>query len=499
MMTELSMKASFGAKTSEDGKERQISYFITLLFAVQPLMDMLSFWLLKLGLSSSISTGLRAFVLLGVLLYTFVNVPDKRRLQIGSLCLFGLFWLLHYLFAYHAGVGALGADLNQYIKTVQLPIFVFCFYALNSRAGGVAWAAFLRGAVSAFWLIIAADSLAWLSGTGNPTYIDLQAGFLGWYYVANAQSIILAVLFPVALFATWKWALEEGKNRDVFGALFFLCTVGIGGWRIYCFATRVTYASMFTTVIALFVIISLQDWRRSFVHLLLLLLLGGAAYGLMPMSPMYQVRANDEIVSSTKQETLEKELQLDRKLNPVEHDLKLLEPIYNYYLSDMVQEFGLDKVAEEYGYSAYFIDLRNVRNKKIHFAHLRMNQMPSYIKWTGLNFASMQVPGVEGSYDLETDPPAIYYYTGYIGVAFCGTALLLLVGGLLYMLFRRGLFLCLKDASLMLQGYLFLLMLAAAATGGSVFRRPSTSIYLAFVWACLLYQAFPKTSTRVAE
>lgn len=511
------------------------------VFLLQPALDWLSYLFNDQGWSIFPLTLVRGLLLVYLVWLGCQTSSRATQLLLAAGGLLGGFWLLHYGLGWLSGVTAWRLDAVNYAKMVQLPLSALVFIEVMRSASTLEQEALVlsqtqpevsREAVEAspqtirqqaprateqiahfmgllmtlnFVVILLADAVAALTHTGRLTYLELERGFLGWYFNANAQSILMAALYPVALVSlgrlqalpqTYQPAHFLGRLLVTFARYRHSLFVGVallGGIRLFFFGTRVTFYGLLGGLVAAAVIIGFARgkqglWRAGF----LMILLGVTLLG-RQQAPMVQLRQADQVIAQQELTDFAKKNQLtDLIEQPSQtYTAKQLEPLYRFYLDPLVETFGIEAVVEAYDHSADFTVLRNARTKKIRFAQLRMDQSNPWMRLTGLNFAQMYRPGEAGSYDLETDLPAIYYYTGYLGVWMTGLVLLLLVLGILRKIFKEGLISVLKQPGFCLASYLVLIFIVAAATGGSVFRRPSVSIYFAWFLAVLWAGSWP--------
>ncbi len=517
-----------------DKKLRPGKIFLILLIFCQPCLDILSFALAVHGYGNAVSTLLRGSIMLLLVGGGLYFAPD-RRYRLVALCIdIGcvVFWLVHFWIGRLSGITAVTADLANYLKLAQLPVATVCLINLFGGERRVLRRIFWRCAAGVFGLICLLDLIALLSGSFCYTYVDLHHGLLGWYQNANAQSNILAVLYPLTLYALFRAADDALASNCCGGKLqqllcrpscFALCFGAVtlaGGLRLFFFGTRVTFYSLPATAAAM--LLSLLGYyfylrtrakvarrggvgeedfggattmtsgetitaRWPGINLLKIvvicpILVAILAFAFKSYSPMQQMREQDfAIASSAAQNMIKKLPRLDGKKH--EYSLEDLRPLYEFYMPSIVKEFGLREVVTAYNSSTDFTVLRNVRTQKIHFAALRLAQSPAALRWTGLNFATMSVPWEVGSYDLESDAQALYYYNGYIGVTLFLLGLLCLVIMLGKHIRRVGSRKFWQNHEILIAGYGVALLLAAALVGGSVLRRPSVSIYLAALLA----------------
>lgn len=461
--------------------DARLAILLALVFLAQPWLDVLSYVLNVGGLPVVVSTGLRGLVFLFVFVLGWLGGVGSKRSYFGLAILVGGFWLLHMGIVWTGGDRAWMPDLVNYLKLAQLPLFTYAFLRLQRRVGLRLQDLFFRACLVNLYVILILDLLAWLTGTGLPTYRDLGRGFLGWYYIANAQSNLLAILFPAALLAVTRMRLKSLPRL-----LLFLFTTLAGGFRLFCFGTRVTFVALVGSCVIVAALLLLEQPRRNLAYALCLVLALALSLGFYRLSPMAQIRSWDSHVAETNFEDIQAKLNKIKKPGgQTGWTHEQYELFYNYYVPQLVRTFGLDAVLDEYGHSQDHLLLRNVREQKIHFARMRLKQAPKLERITGLGFGAMHIPGEEGSYDLESDLPAFFYYNGWLGTALVLLWLLILGWRLLILLRRRGLLNCIRDPLLMTVGYLSCLLALAAATGGSVLRRPSVSVYFAWLLASL--------------
>lgn len=83
-------------------------------------------------------------------------------------------------------------------------------------------------------------------------------------------------------------------------------------------------------------------------------------------------------------------------------------------LSDLIDEFGLEAVMEQYNYATDPQTLYNTRVKKLTAMEMVWQKQDFLTRILGFEYAQCHV----GShiYDPENDFPALLYYYGYLGV-----------------------------------------------------------------------------------
>ena len=425
---------------------------LAALLLVQPLLDVFSYFM---GLADAtwITTALRTFLLVAVCVYGFA-LTENRRVYYGMAGVVGGFWVLHALNCLRLGYQDPVGDAAEYLKLVQFPLWALSFITffrqkekLNTQVIGML-------AVN-FGTILGIIALSY--GVGHPVYTyeypdrGVFIGVLGWFGVANSQSCILTLLLPPLLL----WGLRTGKLW-----LFSLCCVG-GFGLLYLTGTRLTYYGALLIGIGFLVLLLLR--RR---QLLFCIPLGIAVVALLlcrDFSPMAERQALTGNSYNVYQEKTEEIMGEDTGYVPKEGEEippEILEKITRVYteiynqpgvygevlLADLIDQFGLETVMEQYNYSTDPADLQNGRNIKLNFMGLMWNRQA-------------------------------LLYAGFIGY-FVGTSLKALCKD-----WRTVISVEFATPVMMLG-----MMLGAAQLSGNVFRRPSVTVYgsvaaaLLFVW-----------------
>ena len=463
---------------------------LAALLLVQPLLDVFSYFI---GLADAtwITTALRTFLLVAVCVYGFA-LTENRRVYYGMAGIVGGFWVLHALNCLRLGYQDPVGDAAEYLKLVQFPLWALSFITffrqkekLNTQVIGML-------AVN-FGTILGIIALSY--GVGHPVYTyeypdrGVFIGVLGWFGVANSQSCILTLLLPPLLL----WGLRTGKLW-----LFSLCCVG-GFGLLYLTGTRLTYYGALLIGAGFLVLLLLR--RR---QLLFCIPLGIAVVALLlcrDFSPMAERQALTGNSYSVYQEKTEEIMGEDTGYVPKEGEEippEILEKITRVYteiynqpgvygevlLADLIDQFGLEIVMEQYNYSTDPADLQNGRNIKLNFMELMWNRQDFLTQVFGMEYANCWVGNV--TYDPENDCLPVLYYYGYLGALLYAGFIVYFVGTSLKALCKdwRTVISVEFATPVMMLG----MMLGAAQLSGNVFRRPSVTVYgsvaaaLLFVW-----------------
>ena len=97
--------------------------FLMILLILQPLMDILSFWTDRLGMSNTITLLLRFAVFAVVCVLGFVTSSRKKVYGIAiAACAFLL--VGHCISCFIVGYQRIVYDLTNFVRVVQMPLFV---------------------------------------------------------------------------------------------------------------------------------------------------------------------------------------------------------------------------------------------------------------------------------------------------------------------------------------------------------------------------------------
>ncbi len=494
---------------------------VLAVIVLQPLMDVLSYFLGEWG-SNTFSTLLRVAFMGLVALLGFL-VTDKKKLYILFYGLAAAFWAAHVANCYRIGYQSVVQDSANFLRIVSFLVFLLSFLTFLRKGDGVVKSIYLGFGLN-FGLFLLFTAAPWLTGHPIYTYDTLFVGVMGWFSIPNAQSTILVMAAPLALF----WAYRTGK-WPVFLLASLLC-FGL----LFATGTKLTFYSIFIIGGAYIFLFVLQLQKQSVKFALPLLLLLAAAFLFRHQSPMalreqmsaYSRGLYDQMVEETLKSTgTDEEVikTIQRGVNRKQTNERTLEEIhrglisvytsqdtYGEFLHDMNQRFGVYRVMDAYNYSASSGILSDFRVMKSLFSRMVWEEKDLCTRFLGYEYNEVVVG--DTIYDLENDFPAVYYFFGYTGFglyllvfayivvavlrayfldvracygtlpARAGWGWILRVLGALGQGLRR--FLTVEMGAV---GMSFLLAVIAAQISGYVLRRPNVTIYFAISAACLLY------------
>ncbi len=464
-------------KSTQQGRKAYLPLFLLVLFIIQPVMDVLSYWLTECGVSNTVSLLLRFFVLFGTGALGFVLSRHKKiYLLFGGIVL--IFAVLHGWACMSAGYEGWQNpvyDLTNYIRVVQIPLFTMCFITFLRETGEEGYQTIERGFAINFGLIVLVEILSTVTGTDPHTYANKQIGVLGWFSTTNAQSAILCAIVPVVLMQCMR------KTKPVY----LLAGMVVGFGVLYLFATRLSYFAIFITAAGMIVVMLLSRAWNS--RIAAILLLGAVVCGAgFTVSPMYANRIAQKNVAE------EKQLEADAMIHDAEKQYhttaeqspeQCLTPLYQEYLGEMMDRFGAERVMQTYGYTTDVSELKDARRMKIIYCTYLMEDAGTAVKLFGLELQDMVWEN--RTFDVENDFHGIYYLYGTVGMALFIVFLLYFV-----VLALRALLRDFKKYMTWEAGAfgvsLCLLLLHVYCTAG-VLRRPNASFYLSVVLAVIYY------------
>ena len=483
-----------------------IPHLTAALFLIQPVMDIISYWLQEWGVSNLPTLILRFGVLGATVLIGFV-LSDRKKVYYIAAAILILLGLGHIWACLQVGYVGPIADLTNYVRVIQMPVTVLClitFFRKDDRS----FDGMQLGLTAALLITLAVEIISVVTGTDPNTYAD-GAGILGWFHNTNSQSSNLCVLVPLSL----GWQLSRKKRNWIL----FWATAILGFFAMYFFGTRLAYLGIGVVsagmAISIF-IVRKSEWKVAVGFLLLLALFAV----LLPGSPMMthlnansgrqderQGDINNQLGSNlseiesliqkvpskgsshtTKPDTSEETKEPDDGILTEEEHQRLVEeltPIYERYVGDFVRIFGAEKTMELFEYTINVRDFASVREKKLLFASTLMEESPLSARFFGLNLSRFTVGN--NTYDVENDLHGIYYLYGWVGLA----AYLLFLAYFVYLIIwalckNAKRYFTIEAAS---YGIAFLLCLAHIYNTAGVLRRPNASIYLSAILAGIYY------------
>ena len=476
---------------------RHIPQFTAALLLIQPVMDVISFWLQRFDLSTAPTLVLRMGILGITILYGFL-VSDRKQVYYiaAAVCVAIAAGHVYACLQLPDGYVSPMQDLTNYVRVVQMPLLAICLITFL-RQNEETFAAIQRSLTGVLLMILAVEILCMVTNTDYGTYTD-GIGTIGWFSNTNSQSNNLCILVPISL--AWQ-LVQEKRNMPLFWV-----TAMLSFAALYFFGTRLAYLGIYATCIGLSFTIFLvrrRDWKIATALLGIAIL----ATALMTYSPMVEhMRVNGGIQNERQGyinmqigDDLEEVKALIQKVPgnsgnssseekgmTEEERQQLIEdltPVYEHYVSDFVEIFGAEKTMEMFNYSIDVHDFSAIRPKKLMFAQMLMNDSPVSSQIFGLNLARFTVG--ENIYDVENDFHGLYYLYGWVGLGAYLLFLAYFVYLIIWALIKNARKYYTPEAAA--YGIAFLMCLAHAYNTAGVIRRPNASIYLSVILGVFYY------------
>lgn len=456
----------------------RIARLLFFLCVLQPVLDVLSYWVNVLGQGTMLTLALRMLLLAGTAFCGFL-LSDRKRYYIILLAVLA-FLAAGHVWACLRASGISGkvydrsgmfTDLANFVRVAQLPIFTLCFMTFLKRSGEQGWTAVQKALVVNLFLIALVEVLSAVTGTNPYTYSNKSIGLLGWFYFANCQSAILSMLVPMVLCSALRW--KSFWKTAVTAVICF----GI----LWLFATRLAYLAIFIIAFGMLIVWAVN--RKLTVRIAALLLVLAIACGVTyPISPMMRNQSLMKINVEKKQE------KMDQLLKRGENDFgqdstERYRYAYEWFQRRMVNKYGLERVVQAYHGAEKVSVLADERLWKLTYCRLMLEDLPSSSRWFGMNYNDMEY--LRESFDVENDFHGILYLYGYAGFAAMMAFLLYFLILILLALIRnfRQYFTLEAGAC----GIALLLGLIHAYATAGVLRRPNATFYLSLVLAMIWY------------
>ena len=436
-MGQQNMRETF--QTVKQAIVKKLPWVVGFLIVIQPLLDVLSYFLGELG-NNSLSTALRFLMLMVVALLGFV-VSERKRIYVIFYGVVALFWAAHMLNCFRIGYQSFVSDTANFLRILNFPVFALSFITLFRQGkdlGKFVCAAFAINLGE----IIVFTALPWLTGNPVYTYDTLFLGVMGWFGVANAQSAIIVLVTPLAILFSWK----SGKYP------LFLASLVLGFGLMFVTGTKFTFYSIFIVAgafVFLFVLNFRKQALRYVIPLLAVVVLVAVFRQYAPMVQResqsayaisnYQDRVEESLKNTgTDQEELEQlkaELEQEEKQESgsghqaptIGAEIRLqrlreslmgvyTDPeVYGPVFENLYQRFGVYNVMEIYNYTSDPTILSDSRIRKTMYAQMMWQEKDFLTHLLGFEYSDMVYDGT--IYDLENDFPAVFYFCGYVGFA----------------------------------------------------------------------------------
>ena len=488
-MAEIQAKPHFSDRIIE-----ALPSILIVLFVLQPLMDILSYWVDYFGVGNMLTLALRFLMLVSFVLLGFA-VSKRKRYYIlaAAVCLSIL--VGHYIACSIKGYLDPIGDLTNLVRIMQMPLFAMCFITCLRR-NRRCYRAVELGCIVNFWIVTLSLVISLITGTNAPTYEETGFGVLGWFYFANSQSAIVSVLAPIVIVIAYR-------RRNF--PLFFLTSVAALA-QLYFLGTRLAYLTIFVTAFGLLItaIICKTVNKKCFLALFLMLAI---CAGTVKLSPMFRNQTHYTMTLATKQgdadvmmarQAQRSKTKTGEKKSLVER-LPQLRVVYRFYCKNLCLRYNVYRVMKAYNYSSQLTTITAVRHQKIIFCKMLLDEHHPISRVFGMELSRMQFH--DKIYDAENDFHGVYFLTGAYGlfwmIAFIAYFLFLIIRALVrdfnqVFTLEAGAF-----------GMALCLALLYAYTTAGVLRRPNSSFYLSVILAAVYYltklRYYPALPEQIGE
>ena len=471
-------------------KSSRLSVFVIILMAMQPLLDIVSYFWTSSGRSNLLTLALRAALLAAAGLYAFC-ISDHKRVYWIAAGICAAFWAVHMVVCWQSGYQAPLSDFENYVRVVQIVIYTFCFITFL-RQGEAIYRSILIGFSINLGICLAVMLLCPFTNTDYHTYGGTNLGVLGWFSTTNSQSAILSASVPIVLMLA---VCYQGRYR--YPLLLFAAASTFAA--LYFNGTRLAFASMLATAVGLPIVLLLArqfNWKSTAILLLCAL----CCVAFYRQSPMYLNQHSYSDAMSQKQGWAEEKIErVDQAIAeeassadeaPVQNKeeteamkIRRLTPVYEWCAPNIVDRFGVEAVIRKYNFTSEVKEITAARRQKIYFCEMLQDELPFTARLFGMELADMTHRGT--IYDVENDFHGIYFLYGAVGLI-----LLLCFIGYFLLLIAKALIRDFKTYFTPMAGAigisLIILLVYAYFTAG-VLRRPNASFYLSVVLALVYY------------
>lgn len=463
--------------------------FIAISIIIQPIMDIASFWLIRLDYPTTVIKFIRLFIFLSTVCYGYL-VSTKKNIYYLSFAIVISLYVAHFLACNEFGINNMIGDFSNYMKIIVMPlstISLISFMKCNDKTLN-----YLKNSLGiVFIIMVSVQILSTLTKTDPHTYED-GTGIIGWFFVPNSQSANLTTLAPFFI-------LMLLSNKKIKTSIFIILTL-LTCLSMYLLSTRLAYFGIITNMMGIG--ISLIILKKKKKEALIFISLAIIFLTLIFISPMFKHQKNYNNAQNYKQNLIDSFLAnneeilnlLNSKINnnksneTISKDeekklIKGLTPIYETYVGDFVKIFGAADTIKMYNYSTNAKTFSAIRPKKLKFAKLLMNKSPNSTRWFGIELSRFTVNTL--IYDVENDLHGIYYLLGGVGFTLCISFLGYFIYLIIYALTTNAKKYFTLDA--IICGIAFINNLAHIYNTSGVLRSPNASIYLSTVLGLIYY------------
>ena len=468
-----------------------VNNLIPIIIVIQPILDILSYFEVKL-LGSSHSWILRIIILLIVFGITYFKSKSKKKL---FLCLlpFAIFFIFHVLNLYRIKSLNILLDTKYFILVFQMPVLtILLIDYLNSTH--LKLDHIKKSLLISTFIIAISIIISYITKSYETTYE--YVGITGWFSSANTQSMILCALAPWLLYMcscakkTWVY---------FFGCIAVFLLLYTNGTRA-CYYTLIALSAMFIFALAfskneknriikiifttLLIILPIATYKFSFTFNKEDIARDVTSQNINQIKKILVDSSSDKNGNKGKIQLKEGELDIDDiDFDSIDlSDSQLIAEILktSYLYDDLINIHGEEKVIEFMKPHLSAAALSNNRLSKIINAKIEYSEADKLTKVLGIGYSCIE----KNSLDMENDLQAIFYYYGYLGFSIY----LIFVA---YFILKAGIsflkdFKLIHNKEFITLCFLILLLVAGGEYSGALLRKPNANIYLS-IYLVLLY------------
>ena len=480
--------------------EQKIKIMLVVLFALQPILDILSFFVdnTRFGIVSTVTR-----MILLVILFTLTYlITDSRATYILLNILMVVFLILHMSGNLMSGYISIYSDITMYSRIYHFPLYIYFFFVSIRQINKNDRNNFIFKLLSMNLLIISGSIiLSYVVNQPSYTYYAKEIGYYGikgWFAVANSQSAIVSLLSCTSI----AYAMFTFEKNTVLKLGLIIVSVG----SLFLFGTKLSFYTIFLFYFALFIImllgekLTVKTFIVIIVPFIVVFSLKDHSYAnLNTKFTNTSIGEWQEIINDVDGKPIDKPTEgvvgeSEKVLNDRNYYLahkNEYSKIYNLYLDDLVSEFGLDKIAEKYNYSLDAYVLINNRDMKVNGSSLSFSEGNQLQKLFGMEQSGYIINGE--NYDVENDFHGIYFSYGHVGLTiFSALLVYVLFRGSLHYFFNRN-----KRFDVNLGVFLvcFVLVIGAAHYSGHVIKKPNVLFYVSLMISMILLNSKPVLTT----
>lgn len=331
------MKQSLASRCSK--VYRYLPTILILLFCLQPILDILSYWQDALKIPFSLSFVPRMIILVILALGGYV-LSERKAPYLLMMGILGVYYACHLYVCYTNGLVSLTTDLATYIRVLQLPVTAICLITCL-RCNPDCMEAIQRGILYTMLILALSFLVSTLTGTEPHTYTDKGVGIRGYSFWPNAQSAILSLCAPISI----GYVIKKRPDKP----LLVTATIVLALSLLFLHATRLSFLCMIITSLGMAIVVFLtRGTPKKYAWILLIATaLGGGAYRFSPMYTNQEDVAEYTAVKNTASGAL---LELGR-IQVINGNSPLLQYAGIVQWPDGMEAFALAQPLEECSYN----------------------------------------------------------------------------------------------------------------------------------------------------